>query len=397
MRSCRDVPNGSTVFLRTGMDVPLDNGHITDPSRIEETRPTIDVLRTKGCRIVVATHIGRPKGIDPALSAKPVADYLAQFYPVTFVPAVFGDKVTLAITGAPEGNLIVIENLRYDEREEKNDAAFAQLLVEHVNVIVQDAYANCHREHASMTGVLQYKPAYTGLLVEKELSMMERLVQPEHPYVAIIGGAKADKLSTIKGMLDKVDVILVGGVLANTFLKAANFPVGESKVDGAGLVEAAELYKSGKIILPVDAVVAERFVKDSTSWTTPIGDLKTGMILDIGPDTVARYSIYLKSAKTIVWGGPIGVFEWPAFAQGTKAIAQLVAESGAYTVAAGGDSGAALVALGYKDRVSHVSTGGGVTLQLLEGKPLPVVVALEKNEQQFPTKEWDGHGADCTC
>lgn len=397
MRSCTEVPDGSTVFLRAGMDVPLDNGRITDPARIEETRPTIDALRSKGCKIVVATHIGRPSADDPALSSRPVAAYLEQFYPVTHIPEVTGDVAAAAAALAQPGELIVIENLRYDPREEQNDPAFAQELVANVDVIVQDAYSNAHRKHASMVGVLQHKPGYAGLLLEKELRMMERLKDPERPYVAIIGGAKADKLSTIRGLLPKVDTIIVGGVLANTFLKAAGFPVGESRVDLAGIDEAAELYRSGKIIVPVDAVIAERFAKESNNYVQPVSDIRTGMILDIGPETVKRYDVYLSKAKTIVWGGPIGVFEWPAFAQGTRAIAQIVVASKAYTLAAGGDSGAALVALGYKERISHISTGGGVTLQLLEGKPLPAVTALEESEKKFPKKEWDGRGADFTC
>ena len=178
-------------------------------------------------------------------------------------------------------------------------------------------------------------------------------------------------------------------------MKAAGFPTGDSKVDESGLAEAAELYKSGKILLPIDVVLADKFDRDSPHWTSSIGMVSNGLILDIGPQTVERYSLYLRKAKTIVWGGPIGVFEWPAFAEGTKAIAKAVAESGAYTLAAGGDSGAALVSLGYKDKISHVSTGGGVTLEVLEGKELPAVKALEENERKF--KEWDGHGADFTC
>lgn len=384
MRSCHNVPPGSTVFLRTGMDVPLDNATITDPARIEETRPTIDVLRSMGCKILVTTHIGRPKGTDPAFSAKPIADYLSKYYPVHFVPVVTGQPVHDALAAAKPGELVVIENLRYDEREEGNDPVFAQELVKDCDVIVQDAYSNCHRKHASMTAVLAYKPGYAGLLLEKELEMMKKIENPEHPYVAIIGGAKADKISTMHGMLDKVDVMLLGGALANTFLKAAGFPVGQSKVDDTQLVAALELFTTGKILLPIDVVVAEKFEKDSNSWTCDIGEMKNGMILDIGPKTIERYTTILTQAKTIVWAGPIGVFEWPKFSEGTKQIAAAMAATHAFTMAAGGDSGAALVSLGYKDKISHVSTGGGVTLQLLEGKELPAVVALTENEKQFP-------------
>ena len=398
MRSCTQVPNGSTVFLRTGMDVPLKEGVITDPARIEETRATIDVLRIKGCKVVVATHLGRPKGKDASLSAKPVADYLAKHYPVTFVPAVFGSAVATAIHNAPAAGLIVIENLRYDEREEKNDALFGKELVAWCDVIVQDAYGNAHREHASMIAALEHKPAYTGLLLEKELMMMQRLEKPDHPYVAIIGGAKADKLSVIRGLLPKVDAIIVGGVLANTFLKAIGKPVGDSKVDDSGLAEARDLYAAahGKIFIPVDAVVAERFAEDSPSRILDVDVIRKGMILDIGPKTQEMYVKRLDGARTIVWGGPIGVFEWDAFAEGTRIIAVEIALSPAYTLAAGGDSGAALVKLGYKENITHISTGGGVTLQLLEGKPLPAVQALERNEKKF-AKEWNGTGADFSC
>lgn len=385
MRSVNDVPEGSTVFLRTGMDVPLEHGSITDPSRIEETRPTIDVLRAKKCRIIVATHIGRPEGRDASLSAKPVADYLSKYYPVHFVPEIVGATVATAVSQSNSSDLIVIENLRYDPREEKNEAAFAQELVAPAQYVVQDAYANCHREHASMTGVLEFKAGYAGLLLEKELNVMKKLEQPEHPYIAIIGGAKADKIPTINGLLPHVDLVLLGGALANTFLKAAGHAVGASKVDDTKLEDAKKIIASGKVLLPIDVVVAEKFDKDSPSKTLAIGSVQSGMILDIGPASRERYASYLQLASTIVWAGPIGVFEWSAFSEGTKAIAQAVVaatENGAYSVAAGGDSGAALVALGYKDKISHVSTGGGVTLQLLEGKKLPAVEALEANSKK---------------
>jgi phosphoglycerate kinase len=388
MRTCQDVPAGSTVFVRTGMDVPLSaNGAITDASRIEESRATIDVLRANGCKLVIATHLGRPKGHEAALSAKPVAEYLGQFYPTRFVPDVTGSAVDDAKQALVAGELLVIENLRFDPREEANDDAFAQELLVGVDCVVQDSYANAHRSHASMIAVLQHRPGYAGLLLQKELSMVAKLASPEHPFVAIIGGAKADKLTTIKGLLGTVDVVLVGGVLANTFLKAASFPVGDSKVDDSGLALARELYESGKILVPVDAVVAAEFSQDSAHETQPIGSVARGHILDIGPVTRERYVQEIASARSIVWGGPIGVFEWEQYSEGTKAVAAAVSQAtkrGAFTLAAGGDSGAALVSLGYKDQVSHVSTGGGVTLELLEGKTLPAVAALEANEKQFP-------------
>lgn len=384
MRDARKVPFGSVVFLRTGMDVPLENGTISDPARIEETRPTIDVLRTNQCKIVVAAHIGRPKEKDPQYSSKPIADYLSKYYPVQYVDAVSGEAVHEALAKIKPAELLVIENLRFDKREEENDATFAEELVKDCDVIVQDAYSNSHRKHASMAAALAYKPAYTGLLMQKELDMLKHLENPAHPYVAIIGGAKADKISTMHGLLEKTDAMLLGGALANTFLKAAGFPVGKSKVDESQLPAALELFTTGKVLLPVDAVVAESFDKDSINHTCDIGAVSSGMILDIGPKTVQRYSTILHQARTIVWAGPIGVFEWPAFSEGTKHIAQAITESAAFTLAAGGDSGAALVALGYKDKVSHVSTGGGATLQVLEGKPLAAVQALEENEKKFP-------------
>jgi phosphoglycerate kinase len=367
------------------MDVPLDGGRITDATRIEETRPTIDILRNKGCRVVIATHVGRPKGNDPALSAKPVADYLSKFYPTTFVPAVTGSAVAQAVAAAKPADLIVIENLRYDEREEKNDEAFARELVAPVDCIVQDAYSNAHRTHASMVAALKFKPAYAGKLLERELSMMTHVTNPEKPYVAIIGGAKADKLSVMRGLLPKVDAILVGGVLANTFLKALSKNVGASKVDDKGLAEARELYAlaAGKIVVPVDAVVAERFAADSPSRVCSVDEITSGMILDIGPQTQKIYISRLENANTIVWGGPIGVFEFDAFAEGTKEIAVAVALNSGFTLAAGGDSGAALVKLGYKENISYISTGGGVTLEILEGKTLPAVTALNENENNF--------------
>ncbi len=385
MRSCTQVPNGSTVFLRAGMDVPLGNGLITDTSRIDETRPTIDLLRSKGCKIVVAIKVGRPKGVDLSLSTKPIANYLAKSYPCKYVNAISGSQVTAEIKLLNPGELLVTENLFFDGREVMNDATLAQELIKDCDCIVQEAYSSGHRAQASIVGVNDYKPAYAGLLLEKEIAMVGKLLHAEHPYMAIIGGAKADKLSTIQGLLPKVDTILIGGALANTFLKALGYMVGESKYDESGLALAAELYKSGKIIIPVDAVVADTFAEDSPSRILPIGVVTRGMILDIGPETQHRYVQVLSRARTIVWAGPIGVFEWSAFSEGTRNIAAAVALSGAYTLAAGGDSGAALVALGYKDNISHVSTGGGVTLEVLEGKTLPVVTSLLANEIKFPS------------
>jgi phosphoglycerate kinase len=236
-----------------------------------------------------------------------------------------------------------------------------------------------------MVAALAHRPAYAGMLLEKELAMMRRLERPERPYVAIIGGAKADKLSVIRGLLPKVDAIIVGGVLANTFLKALGKPVGDSKVDDTGLAEARELHAlaQGKILVPVDAVVADRFAEDSPARVLDVDRIDRGLILDIGPRTQKLYVKALDNARTVVWGGPIGVFEWERFSEGTRIIAAELALSQAYTLAAGGDSGAALVALGYRENITHISTGGGVTLQLLEGKPLPAVQALEQNAKAF--------------
>lgn len=376
---------GKRALVRVDFNVPLSDGHITDDNRIQAALPTINYLLTHGAAVILMSHLGRPKGgPDPKYSMKVTADHLATLIdaPVHFVDATIGAAAEAAAAQLQPGQVLVLENTRFDKREEKNDPGMAQALAKLGDVFVNDAFGSAHRAHASTTGVADYLPAVAGFLMEKELTYLgSALDQPKHPFVAIMGGAKiSDKIAVIEALLQKVDTILIGGGMANTFLAAAGYSMGKSLVEVDVLDTAADLMRkgAGMIQLPVDLRVASAFAADAEQRVVSIEEVPADwMALDIGPATIAHYANHLSGAQTVVWNGPMGVFEFPIFAQGTVAIAEMLGDlKNAITIIGGGDSAAAVAQAGLEDKMSHVSTGGGASLEFLEGKTLPGVAAL---------------------
>jgi phosphoglycerate kinase len=382
--SIRDLNlNGKTVFMRVDFNVPLTNGgqEITSDKRIKASLPSIQYALSQGAALILASHLGRPKGKrDPEMSLRPVAVRLAELLgqPVAFAPDCVGPEVE-AMKPAP-GSVLLLENLRYHSAEEENDPAFAKQLASLCDVYVNDAFGTAHRAHASTVGMIAYVPqAAAGLLMDKELEYLGKATtDPERPCVAIIGGAKvSDKIEVIMNLLKVVDRLMIGGAMAYTFLKAAGEPIGKSLVEDDKLDLARDLMaKAGtKLMLPTDHVVSAEFKAGAESEVvTVIPEGK--MALDIGPATVAAYVDVVKSAKTIIWNGPMGVFELKPFDVGTLALAHAVADSDAISVVGGGDSEKAIKTAGLSDKISHVSTGGGASLEFLGGVQLPGVVAL---------------------
>jgi len=383
---------GKRVLVRVDFNVPLkedEQGNlvVADDTRIREALPTIRALMQAGAKVILMSHLGRPKGQpDPKYSLAPVARRLEELLGVRvrFVSNIVGEAVRQAINSMPEGGVILLENTRFHPGETKNDPELARQLAELADVYVNDAFGSAHRAHASTEGVAHYvKQAAMGYLMKREVEYLGRLLEnPEHPFVAILGGAKvSDKIGVIKNLLPRVDRLLIGGAMSYTFLKALGHNVGASRVEEDRLEEARQLYEKaqGKILLPVDHVVAPEFSNEAPAQVVE-GDIPDGLMgLDIGPKTIERYREEILQARTVVWNGPMGVFEMPNFAKGTFAIAEALAEAtdrGALTVVGGGDSVAAITQAGYADRVSHVSTGGGAMLEFLEGKELPGLIAL---------------------
>jgi phosphoglycerate kinase len=386
-KTIRDVDwQGKQALVRVDFNVPLDESrHITDDARIQAALPTINYLLEHGASVVLMSHLGRPKGgPDPKYSMQVTADHLATLIkaPVKFVDAVTGPNAEAAAQSLQPGEVLVLENTRFDGRETKNDPAMAQEFAKLGDVYVNDAFGSAHRAHASTTGVAELLPAVAGFLMEQELNYLgSALEQPAKPFVAIMGGAKiSDKIGVIEALLTKVDAILIGGGMANTFLAAEGYAMGKSLVETEVLPLAQELMRKGAgvIQLPVDLRVAAAFAADAEHKVVSVQDVPADwMALDIGPATIAHYNNRLQGAKTVVWNGPMGVFEFPVFAQGTVAIAEmLVGLRGAITIIGGGDSAAAVRQAGVEEQMSHVSTGGGASLEFLEGKELPGVAAL---------------------
>ncbi|HRW04095.1 MAG TPA: phosphoglycerate kinase [Caldilineaceae bacterium] len=385
-QTIRDIHwQGKKALVRVDFNVPLDNGHITDDTRIQAALPTIRYLLDEGAAVILMSHLGRPKGEpNPKYSLQVTADHLRTLIdaPVHFVGATVGEEAETAAAALNSGEVLVLENTRFDKREEKNDDSMAAELARLGDVFVNDAFGSAHRAHASTAGVAGHLPAVAGFLMEKELEYLGgALENPEQPFVAIMGGAKiSDKIAVIETLLTKVDAILIGGGMANTFLAAEGHNMGKSLVEHDVLATAAELMQKGAgiIQLPVDLRVATAFAADAENQVVSNEDVPADwMALDIGPATIAHYSNRLAGAKTVVWNGPMGVFEFPVFAQGTVAIAEILAGlQDATTIIGGGDSAAAVAQAGLEDKMSHVSTGGGASLEFLEGKTLPGVAAL---------------------
>jgi len=382
---------GKRVFIRVDFNVPLDEKNkITDDTRILLSLPTIRFVSEAGGKVILASHLGRPKGKrDPKFSLAPVAKRLSQLLgkKVAFATDCIGEEVQKQIEGLKEGDVILLENLRFHPEEEKNEEAFSKALAALCDVYVNDAFGTAHRAHASTEGMTRFvKTVAVGFLMMKEVESLEKaLVNPEKPYVAILGGAKvSDKIGVIQNLLDKVTTLLIGGGMAYTFLKAQGFQVGKSLVeeDQIGLSLSLLEEARGKItfFLPSDHVAAERMDIQAKRKVVKNDKIPPGWVcLDIGPETVKTFSKEIQSAKTIVWNGPMGVFELEPFSHGTFAIAKAIANSHTFSIVGGGDSVAAVKQAGVADRISHISTGGGASLEFLEGKKLPGIEALRKN------------------
>ncbi len=389
-KTVRDIDvTGRRVLVRVDFNVPLDKktNEITDDTRIEAALPTIKYLIDHRARVILCSHLGRPGGVTPGLSLKPVAERLAKLLgrPVQTADDCVGARAEAAVAVLADGGVLLLENLRFHEEEEKNDPAFARSLASLAEVYVNDAFGTAHRAHASTAGVTAYLPAVAGFLMEKELEFLGKaLADPGRPFTMIVGGAKvSDKITMLENILPRVDALVIGGGMANTFLKAQGHDVGGSKVENEQLDFARGMVaKAGEkgvhLLLPSDAVVAERFEAQSPRRTVTVDEVPGGwLMLDIGPETVKRFSEEIGRSRTVVWNGPMGVFEFPAFAGGTQAIAALLAKLDAVTIIGGGDTAAAVVQQGLADKMTHVSTGGGASLEFLEGKTLPGVAALQ--------------------
>jgi phosphoglycerate kinase len=390
-KTVRDVDvTGKRVFLRADLNVPLDDGRITDDTRIRASLPTIIHLLERGATVILASHLGRPKGkVNDALRLKPVADRLSQLLgrPVRMTGDALGAGVQVAVDKLRAGDLLMLENLRFHGEEEANDPAFAESLAGFADLYVNDAFGAAHRAHASTEGITHHLPAVAGLLMEAEVDALSRLlVKPPRPFHAVIGGAKVSgKLEVLSALLSRCQAVLVGGGMANTFLAARGAELGKSLVEGDQLDNATRILdearrKRVRFMLPTDAVVAPQIHHRARTRTVPIGEVsRDEMVVDIGPDTVAAYTEHLAKAKTVFWNGPMGVFEHRQFAEGTNAIARFLADradAGVSVIVGGGDSVAAVEGLGLAPRMTHVSTGGGASLEFLEGKTLPGVAAL---------------------
>ncbi|MCS6925642.1 MAG: phosphoglycerate kinase [Candidatus Binatia bacterium] len=386
-KTVRDIAvAGKRVLVRVDFNVPLENGRVADDTRIRAALPTIQYLVAQGAKTILCSHLGRPKGKpDPQHSLRPVAERLSQLLqqPVPLAPDCVGPQVEALVAALRPGELVLLENLRFHAEEEANEEGFARALATLAEVYVNDAFGAAHRAHASTAGVAAWLPAVAGFLMEKELKFLgQALAAPARPFVAILGGAKvSDKIAVIENLLGKVDTLLIGGGMANTFLKAQGREVGDSLVENDKLEVAQTLLHQGgsRLVLPIDVVIADRFAADAQRRAVSVDAVPHGWrILDIGPQTVAHFTRALHGARTVVWNGPMGVFELAPFAEGTFAIARALAElPGATTIVGGGDSAAAAEQAGVAERMTHISTGGGASLEFLEGKVLPGVAVLQ--------------------
>ena len=389
-KTVKDVDvRSKRVLVRVDYNVPLDaNGNVSDDKRITASLPTINYLLEQGARIILCSHLGRPKGeVKKEFSLAPVANRLKELLPnvnIYFASDCIGEEAQQKADALKDGEILLLENLRFHKEEEKNDPEFAKKLASLAEIYVSDAFGTVHRAHASTAGVAAYLPAVAGFLIGKELSIMGgALENPERPFVAILGGAKvADKIGVITNLLNKCDTLLIGGGMAYTFFKAMGYEIGDSLLDAESIDLAKQLMETAKekgvkLLLPVDTVVAKAFAADAEHMTVASNAIPAGWQgLDIGEKTRELFAAEIKNAKTLIWNGPMGVFEFPEFAKGTEAVAKACAECGGTTIIGGGDSASAVKKLGYADKMTHISTGGGASLEFLEGKVLPGVAAL---------------------
>jgi phosphoglycerate kinase len=385
-KTIRDIDaQGKKVLVRVDFNVPMKDGQITDDTRIRAALPTIQYLLEHGAAVILCSHLGRPKGGPEAkYSLAPVAAYLGTLLKkeVAFASDCIGQPAESEASKLKPAEVLVLENTRFHLEEEANDLAFAKGMASLADLYVNDAFGTAHRAHASTEGVTHFLPGVAGFLMEKEIQYLgQAIANPAKPFVAILGGAKvSDKIGVIKNLLQKADEILIGGGMANTFFKAQGIPLADSLVEDEVLETARELLKAGgnKIHLPVDVILGDKFDAEASKKTLPLGPVPEGWrILDIGPETVAAFGKVIAKAGTIVWNGPMGVFEFPNFAEGTFGVARAIAASKAVSIIGGGDSVAAIQQSGLADKITHISTGGGASLEMLEGLELPGVAALQ--------------------
>lgn len=382
-----DVYN-KKVLLRVDFNVPMKDGVITDDNRIKEELPTIKYLLDNGAAVIVMSHLGRPEGqVNLKYSLRPTADRLSEYLgkEVQFVEDCIGRETTKKAKELKSGEVLVLENLRFHAEEEENDKAFCEKLAKLADIYVNDAFGTAHRKHASTYGVAKLLPNAVGFLIEKELSMIvDTINNPKRPFVGILGGAKvSDKITIVESLLNKVDTLIVGGAMAYTFLMAENYNTGDSKVEKEMVDEAKRLVELAKeknvqLLLPVDHIIANNFDNPTVIKNTVDANIPNGFMgMDIGKKTIKNYKHAIKEAKTVVWNGPMGVFENKNFENGTKAVAKAMAKSKATTIVGGGDSAAAVIKFKYAKKMTHISTGGGASLKLFEGKVLPAVDVIE--------------------
>ena len=396
-KTVRDVDvAGKTVLVRVDFNVPFRPGtrEVSDDGRIRASLPTLEYLLARDCKLVVCSHLGRPKGqVVEDMGLAPVSARLSELLgkAVAQAPDCVGPEVESEVAAIPAGDVLMLENLRFHVGEEKNDPAFAKSLASLADVYVNDAFGTAHRAHASTQGVTRYLPSVAGFLMAKELEMLGMaLDNPKRPLAAIMGGAKvSDKIAVLERLVDMADLILIGGGMAATFLKAQGHEIGDSLIEGERVGFASDLIarcRPGKprLLLPSDVVMADRFAEDAEARTASVSEIPVGWrVLDIGPDTADAFGGALRSCRTVIWNGPMGVFEWPAFAQGTVSVANILAAmNDAVTVVGGGSTAEAVEGLGLSGKMTHVSTGGGASLEFMEGRELPGVAALLDAESQ---------------